>query len=68
MTKLHSIFLILALLPLATFCIHAGQKISIQRVPFYALCEGKLKDKTYMFSGIILDEKLVLTVADPILQ
>lgn len=40
-----------------------GQKISIQRVPFIVLGQGLLNGLWCRFSGIIIDEKLVLTIA-----
>lgn len=39
-----------------------GQRMSIQKVPFIAIAEGVIKGNYKRFSGVILDEKLILTL------
>lgn len=52
----------LVLKPQSTLSITAGQKMSILRVPFIAYLEGSYNGDLRSFAGIILDEKMVLTI------
>lgn len=40
-----------------------GYRISIRRVPFIIYGEARFGQKNHRFSGVILDERLVLTTA-----
>lgn len=61
------LFLALVLKSQSTLSITAGQKMSILRVPFIAYLEGSHDGERRAFAGIILDEKLVLTVT-PVIE